>query len=608
MPAPLANIEQEVQNPALTLVQPTNRPVTRFVSQVNSEVSDNSTAVSDSLPDDAALNSADPGNPSDSAIYKPCAPGKIINQQYRIDEVVGTSGRMNCYLVSVIHSQHSWCGQCGEKIEVNEPYCPVCGYALIQNQLTLFDGDRVFTNGYKHILEKNLSQDGLLQVLDRFHFEDRYFVLTPKWEGATLATIPQNDFVSRFNWLLVIGGAVEYLHAHQIYHLNLTPQNIYIRSNGPKVAGLGQSKEIKYQHKNTKKTKRYQRKDMLAFCRLLQKFTAQSTVSFQGSGLFSVIKEIASDAIQGKFQNMNDLLQALRTLKKDVIQPPVPVNMHRVTRLLNRHGTKIIIGKSSDRGIVRNLNEDSVATYEFTSILESVSMPISLCVVADGMGGHQNGEIASRIAIQQIAEYVNQKLLGLGLENLHTEFPESEIKKILTKAIQIANEKVHQIARAKSSDMGATLVAALIIGQQAYFANVGDCRAYHLNNRKLKLVTHDHSLVFRLFKNQQIGFKDIRTHPQRHQVLRCLGEPNLMQNLTSMAQNGNHPFWFTQKLAQGDTLLLCSDGLWEMVPETILSNVIENYDHPQSACDALVKLANKNGGEDNISVIILKMT
>lgn len=268
---------------------------------------------------------------------------------------------------------------------------------------------------------------------------------------------------------------------------------------------------------------------------------------------------------------------------------------------------QIMLGQNSHRGRVRSQNEDSVGTLKLTRILESVPQPVCLGVVADGMGGHQHGEIASRVGVQVILENVNQELLKIGWENPDVNLSENQIRQILTTAVLAANDRIFQVARIQQSDMGATVTLALVIGQMAYLLNVGDCRAYHFNGEKLKLITQDHSLVYRLYRIRQIEYDALIFHPLRHQVLRCLGEPDLLDQLQKMERQIDHPYWFIQPLEPGESLLLCSDGLWEMVTENQIAAILRTPENPQMICDALVNQANQHGGEDNISLVLLQM-
>jgi len=569
----------------------TRRPVTRFIG----------TGANNDTPVTIIPTTSSEIGP----IYQPLSFGEIIHHRYRVDALLGPLERMNSYLVSPVDFNPPWCGQCAHEINDFDSFCPQCGFDLGQNQFLMLEGDRPTTNGFKTLMFSNIEHDGLLKVFDRFHYDGRFYIIAARWDGETLATTPSPDAISMFNWILVLGSALETLHSNGFYNFDLSPQYIFIRADGPKIAGIGKCQYLSEPKANSKKIKKNRRRDMLAFGRLLQRLDRVLSIPKNGTGLFSIVTEIADKTIRGEFQNMSQLMDALRHLKKDAIQTPQRTNANQ-TKRLNALGNKLLIGKSSDCGQVRQLNEDSIATYEFTSIFESVACPVSLCLVADGMGGHQNGEIASRIVIQQIVEAVNLALLSLGLENLNGRLSETVIKSIIMEAVEKTNEKVYQIARAKQSDMGATISMTLIIGEIAYILNVGDCRTYHFNGTRLNLITADHSFVYRLVQTGQIKYEDIVTHPQRNQILRCLGEPDLVQKLNMMAEKHDHSYWFTQTLEPGDSLLLCSDGLWEMVPEAVISEVLNEYANPQAAADELVQLANQRGGEDNISVIIAK--
>ena len=144
------------------------------------------------------------------------------------------------------------------------------------------------------------------------------------------------------------------------------------------------------------------------------------------------------------------------------------------------------------------------------------------------------------------------------------------------------------------SDRGTTITAALIVGSNCSIANVGDSRTYLLRDGKLNQITRDHSLVAKLVASNQIKPSEVRSHPRRNQILRTLGDkPGVEVDI------------FTKTLHTGDQLLLCSDGLWEMVLDDAISAIMMNSRTPQAACDQLIETANAEGGEDNISVIVI---
>src|SRR5437879_105181 len=145
--------------------------------------------------------------------------------------------------------------------------------------------------------------------------------------------------------------------------------------------------------------------------------------------------------------------------------------------------------------------------------------------------------------------------------------------------------------------MGCTVTAALIQNDQAYIANVGDSRTYLLRNGDLKPITKDHSLVARLVEAKQIEPDDIYSHPQRNLIYRSLGA----------GHKNVDPDVFHISLKSGDSLLLCSDGLWEMVRNKDLLKVLKENTDPQKVCDMLIDMANINGGEDNITAVLVQI-
>jgi serine/threonine protein phosphatase PrpC len=166
---------------------------------------------------------------------------------------------------------------------------------------------------------------------------------------------------------------------------------------------------------------------------------------------------------------------------------------------------------------------------------------------------------------------------------------------ILTEGVKIANNQVY--TQAEQSGMATTLAAVLIIDTMAYIANVGDSRVYLLNRGQLRQITNDHSLVASLVAAGEITPEEAYTHPRRNIITRCLGtQPDIQVDL------------FTEELHSGDSLLLCSDGLWEMVRNNKIQEAAIEANDAQSACERLVKLANQNGGVDNVSVIMVKVS
>jgi serine/threonine protein phosphatase PrpC len=227
---------------------------------------------------------------------------------------------------------------------------------------------------------------------------------------------------------------------------------------------------------------------------------------------------------------------------------------------------KIEVGFATDIGRVRERNEDAVL----------IDPP--LYVVADGMGGHRGGQVASRVALET-------------LESLTTQGRGS-----LPDHVRGANRAVwdRSVEDERLSGMGTTLTAAQVDGANALIAHVGDSRAYLLRAGELRQLTDDHTLVARMVKSGEITEAEAEVHPHKNVLTRALGTDEQVDVDED-----------TIELLDGDRLLLCSDGLTGMVTEDQIQAILENNDQPQQAADRLVKAANRAGGIDNISVVVL---
>lgn len=258
----------------------------------------------------------------------------------------------------------------------------------------------------------------------------------------------------------------------------------------------------------------------------------------------------------------------------------------------------VTLGAATHQGMVRELNEDSMFASEFRSVRNNNS-PSSwtLAIVADGMGGHAAGEVASSLALRGAAELILRTYFAPTLE-AEAQYDAAQMTDLVQRAVLQANEYVVREAQARGNDMGTTMALALAVGDRAFIGNVGDSRTYLYRDGMLRKVSRDHSLVGRLVELGQITEDDVYTHPQRNAVLRSLGD-KLQLDVDV----------FSERIKPGDMLLLCSDGLWEMVRDPQITEIITaNADDPQAAAEALVQTANANGGEDNIATVIVRFT
>lgn len=248
----------------------------------------------------------------------------------------------------------------------------------------------------------------------------------------------------------------------------------------------------------------------------------------------------------------------------------------------------------SHPGRLREANEDSVIFCQLSSLLAGGTSPqVGFYAVADGIGGHDRGEVASRRVLQQLAAAVLDRVFK---RVLLVERPTDQawMERAVRDCILAANAELLALQRANHSDMGTTLTAALIIDGRAAIANVGDSRTYLWRDGALVQVTRDHSLVASLIAAGHLAPEAIYTHDQKAMIYRSVGESD------DLAVDV-----FALTLQPDDRLVLCSDGLWEMVRDEGLAGVLAGQAEPQAVCDQLVTDANRAGGEDNISVLVV---
>lgn len=289
---------------------------------------------------------------------------------------------------------------------------------------------------------------------------------------------------------------------------------------------------------------------------------------------------------------------------------------------------KLIAADKTDVGRQREQNED--CSYKRIESTEAGDR--GLFIVADGMGGYQAGEVASRIAVETISKALDgffkplseQPTIKLSAaqedddativinsvkagdeEKFKTrKLPETPISKSveeqLKSAIQQANRAIVSYGERHSGSrgLGSTVTGVLVENEQAYVANVGDSRTYLLRSGNLSPLTKDHSLVAKLVEARQIEPEEVYSHPQRNLIYRSLGAGH--KNIDVDV--------FHETLQPNDTLLLCSDGLWEMVRHDDLLKVLSEQASPQAICDKLITLANANGGEDNITAVVVHVS
>jgi PPM family protein phosphatase len=267
----------------------------------------------------------------------------------------------------------------------------------------------------------------------------------------------------------------------------------------------------------------------------------------------------------------------------------------------------------SDVGRQRDLNEDR---FFYQVMQSSEEGALGLLVVADGMGGHLAGEVASHWAVQTLKRELaplfrpqdpsqtrrldTEALAAVG-SGATVRLEDTDVARLLQHAMERANQVLLVYARKHpddAGDLGSTLTLAVVEGHRATVAHVGDSRAYLWRGGQLERLTEDHSVPGALLRQGKITAEEAQQHPHRHILYRCLGlkpglEPEIYPSL---------------ELQIGDMLLLCTDGLWDMIyPEERLASLLTADGDLRAMCGRLVAAANQAGGEDNITVLLARL-
>ena len=242
------------------------------------------------------------------------------------------------------------------------------------------------------------------------------------------------------------------------------------------------------------------------------------------------------------------------------------------------------IGMKSDIGKTREVDEDSIRAETSECIIKSKTREIRLLIVADGLGGHQKGEEASKIATESIFREWSKELSNGTPFNL-----------ILEQGIQNANQDIldYTSKHPEASGMGTTCVCAMVEGNDVVLANVGDSRAYKISD-EIHQVTKDHSYVQGLVDNEGLSKDDAREHSRKNEITKAAGlSPSLEVDTMKLT------------LDSDESLLLCCDGVNDHLSDDEIQKIVRDSPDPDTACKKIVDMANEKGGHDNISLIIL---
>lgn len=247
----------------------------------------------------------------------------------------------------------------------------------------------------------------------------------------------------------------------------------------------------------------------------------------------------------------------------------------------------LVFAQRTDTGLQRQSNEDSAISVQPEDARVMASKG-ALFIVADGLGGHTHGELAGQLAVNTIRDAYYQQESASPLTALRLAIEQANkslYEKNLAESPQLEHNKI----------MGTTCVAAVVRGDTLYVANVGDSRVYIIRGGQARQVSLDHSVVARLVREGELTREQASDHPDRNKIYRCLGAHEVVETDT-----------FSEKLQAGDLLLLCTDGLWELIADQDLAGIVQQH-KPQESVQLLIDRANELGGRDNITAVVVQV-
>ncbi len=502
----------------------------------------------------------------------------LDNRRYEVTALLNEGTKVNAYHVADHGGRH--CGQCGSRDNApDEKYCANCGVALPDGPMVYLlreTSEADMWEGEGLLVERRLWHKGLVNVYRVFEERpygsiQRFYLVSDQEEGESLAALPRPQPEEKvLLWGQQLAEAIAYLHRNGIRHRGIRSVNVRLVDGQARLANFGRAEKVRRIEGKDWPAEEVAELAHLLYDDLLagQKLSPPVAALFEKA--LSADKTVRYPSAEALAEDLTKTLEALQRVES----------------------VTLVTGQYSHVGVVRDHNEDCLLALDLQRARLSQNQPLGLYVVADGMGGHEAGEVASSLAVNTVARVVANKVMLPWLE----ETTPADYEQLLKDAFQEANRAVNERRRTARTDMGTTLVGALIVGTEAFVANIGDSRCYLVRQGQIRQITVDHSLVERLVATGQITREEARVHPQRNYIYRTVGDKPQVEVDT-----------FRVSLKPGDFLVLCSDGLNSMIEDAQIQQAVVDSSHPQAACEQLVRLANAAGGDDNVTVIVVQV-
>ncbi len=486
----------------------------------------------------------------------PIPNGTIICGRYQIIHHILGSDRRNLYMARLAgDAALHLCLECGyNQNKSSQDVCSQCHSKLGEQSLILSERWQGDYNTFKEFFEEGVFHPGIAQVYDVFEESRRLFTVLQYVKGG---------------FLVDMGSP---LSGKELVHITKSACSIldYLHEIGVGLATL------------TRDHLAFQEGELILhdpdIVTIYHQPTPESHRAIHLTALAKILREfVPAD------------LPELRALFNEVVEDGLADSKELVDRIesldFNSEGSlPFRAAAMSNVGRCRTLNEDN---WSWSRLNDS----ISVFVVADGMGGHESGEVASEMAANTFIAGARKRLAE------STTLDEDTLEALLDEAFLEANNTVKDFSESRYSDMGTTLIALMTVDNQvAWIANVGDSRAYLLRDGHLEQLTQDHSLVANLVAMGKITKAAARNHPHSNILVRTVGkEWDVEVDL------------FRQDIRPGDAILLCTDGLWGEVDDAEIAAIMNSTQDARSMCEQLIMKANNKGGRDNVTVLVIQV-
>jgi protein phosphatase len=582
----------------------------------------------------------------------------VVDGRFIVQSLLHHGQDRNLYRVTTRKQQR--CETCGRVLPSDLDVCPRCGSALTEQPPADF---YLMAESYRPdalmqdpgMMDSNLYHPNLVPVIDFFSHKPfghvRYYAVAEPRQGVRLSQLslprPGGQVL---NWAMQLSDALDYLHSRGVVGAGAEADDILVQGDRASLASL---QNARANVENADELTQQQSMDLARLAgTMFEAFTGQpaamtpegvlpmpsSAPEQVGAAFRAAVEPAQGTAPPISAARWRDLLASALEAVAELERPGRPVSF--------------VSAGLTDVGRLRDQNQDSFGMTEFTQASVERPMRVGLYIVADGLGGHKGGEIASAIAVQSFCGEVMSRIISslVAASGDRTLPGNDAILQGMARAVQAANERIYKARDNQKNDMGTTVVAALIAGGKAYIVNVGDSRIYlysrprreaeHKNGNGvspvvkgtsplagttplkgtnvldpnvrapevdtapidrseyvLTQVSVDHSLVHRLVELGQLDPEEAKIHPHRNFIYRSLGGPPPVEVDT-----------FVRTLLPGDRLLLCSDGLNSMIEDSAIESVLAGTEDTQAAAQGLINLANEAGGHDNITSILIDIT